>query len=80
MLSDPIVLVDFRQCCRESIYIFRPQAALGTGVSPASAQNVHLRYACAVAAKGGGSFAAQGVVFIFKRLGDIKSFLLVKRK
>ena len=25
---------------------FRPQAALGSGVSPASAQNVHLRYAC----------------------------------
>ena len=25
---------------------FRPQAALGTGVSPASAQNVHWRYAC----------------------------------
>ena len=25
---------------------FRLQAALGSGVSPASAQNVHLRYAC----------------------------------
>ena len=25
---------------------FRPQAALGSGVSPASAQNVHLRDAC----------------------------------
>ena len=36
----------FRKLFGNIVKRFRPQAALGTGVSPASAQNVHLRYAC----------------------------------
>ena len=32
---------------------FRPQAALGSGICPCKRANVHLRYACTAAAKGG---------------------------
>ena len=48
--------------------IFRPQAALGTGVSSASCANVHLRGE-AIAAKGGGGFTAHGAEVSFQAVG-----------
>lgn len=46
---------------------FPPLAALGTGVSPASAQKISLRYACVIAAGGGGGVSPHGSgAFFFK--------------
>ena len=46
---------------------FPPAGGIGArGIPPASAQKISLRYACAIAAEGGGGLAAQGAA-IFKR-------------
>jgi len=46
---------------------FPPEGGMGDrGSTPASAQKISLRYACAIAAEGGGGLAAQGAA-IFKR-------------